>query len=94
MTVAEGRNHAVNMDRAMYDAWLAYTDLQDAGYNCYVNNVTVEGSQHSGSNGDHFMNMLAGDQKAVDFESIQNSIIHSVASESYVEDYMGYEAGK
>ena len=42
LTAAEGQNHAVNMDRAMYDAWLAYTDLQDAGYNCYVNNVTVE----------------------------------------------------
>ena len=88
LTSAEGKNHAVNMDRAMYDAWKVYTELQAAGYNCYVNNVGTM----TNSNGYHFMNMLAGDQKAVDFASIQNSIIHSVSKNSRVEDYIGYSA--
>lgn len=86
LTTAEGQNHATNMERAMHEAWETYTALQQAGYNCYINNLSTNAS----SIGYHFMNMLAGDQKAVDFESIQNTIIYSVAKNSYVEDVIGY----
>ena len=90
LTSEEGQDHAVNMDRAMYDSWKAYSALQSAGYNCYVNYVSSDPAKFANSNGYHFMNMLAGDQKAVDFESIQDDIIYAVSSGSYVEDYMGY----
>ena len=87
LTTEEGKKHAVNVERAMYDAWQAYTALQDAGYNCYVNNLATESAKECGY---HFMNMLAGDQKAVDFESIKNTIIYYVSKNSYVEDVIGY----
>ena len=86
LTFAEGQNHAVNMDRAMYDAWKAFTALQNAGYSCYVNSVNTS----SESIGYHFMNMLAGEQKPVDFESIKNTIIYYVSKGSYVKDVIGY----
>ena len=89
LTSAQGQEHATSMDRALYDAWLAYTDLQAAGYNCYVNNVSANKGNHIGN---LFMNMLAGDQTAVDFESIQNKVIYAVAAGSSVKDYMGYSA--
>ena len=80
------KDHATCFERAIYDAWLAYTALQQAGYNCYINNV----NGNNDSVGYYFMNMLAGDQKAVDFESIKNTIIYAVAEGSYVEDVIGY----
>ena len=81
----ESQEHAVNMERAMYDAWLAYTALEDAGYNCYANNLNKDPD----SIGYNLMRMLA-DGKVVDFDSIQDSILHSVSKGTVVTDYIGY----
>ncbi len=81
----ESQEHAVNMERAMYDAWLAYTALEDAGYNCYANNLNKDPN----SIGYNLMRMFA-DGEMVNFDTIQDSILHSVSKGTVVTDYIGY----
>lgn len=78
--------HATNMERAMYDAWEAYTALEAAGYSCYSNNL----NETKTSTGHNFMNMLANG-KAVDFDAIRDSIIYSISKGTTVTDYIGYD---
>ena len=78
--------HALNMDRALYDAWESYTALQRTGYNCYA---YYTGSSYAGI-GYELMKMLAG-SSSMDFSDIKHDILYSVSKGSRVVDYIGYE---
>ena len=79
--------HALNMDRALYDTWESYTALQNAGYSC---NAYYTGSSTSNI-GYNLMKMLAG-TSTMDFEDIKYDILYSVSKGSTVVDYIGYSA--
>ena len=82
----ERLNHAMSIDRALYNSYLVYNEAKAAGYHCYADLAS--------SNADHpwaasFMEFLAAGQ-TVDFSDIKNEILYLVDAGSYVEDYMGY----
>ena len=81
----ESAEHALNMDRAIYDTWESYTALQAAGYSC---NSYYTGSSTSNI-GYNLMKMLAG-SSSMDFEDIKYNILYSVSKGSKVIDYIGY----
>lgn len=78
-------NHALSVDRAVYEAYKAYQSLVDSKYNCYA--VIAK---HSGF-GDEFMgalNKLSGN-KDVDFSVVQKEVLYRLGAGSYVEDVIG-----
>lgn len=78
-------NHALSVDRAVYEAYKAYQSLVDSKYNCYA--VIAK---HSGF-GDEFMgalNKLSGN-KDVDFSVVQKEVLYRLGADSYVEDVIG-----
>ena len=81
---ADWDDHALSVDRAFYNAWKLYTEL-DGKYNCYTQSV---GSYAVGI---AFLNMLGGE---IDFTDIQNDILYLLDKGSTVEDYMGYDASQ
>ncbi|MBQ6905595.1 MAG: Cna B-type domain-containing protein [Clostridia bacterium] len=82
---SEKDNHAMNVERALYESWESYVALQEAGYNC---NAYFTGD--NGTIGQHFMKMLAG-TSSMDFEDIKRDILYSVSKGSKVIDYIGYD---
>ena len=90
--------HALNCERAWYESWEVFTAMEKAGYNCYsiANGPALWLKENQA--GRNFMNMLAGGTAPVYSETenffapIHESILYSVGSGSYVEDYMGYDA--
>lgn len=75
--------HALNMDRAIYDAYYAYRDLETKGYHCAT---VLSGNSELGT---AFVNAL-NNGKTVDFDQIQNDIYYLLDAGSEVDDYMGY----
>ncbi len=78
-------NHAMSVDRAVYEGYYAFTDLVDAGYKCYtvLNGSTEFGKAFMGA-----MNEYAGNGE-VDFATIGQDILYAVGAGSVVEDKMG-----
>ncbi|MBE6933344.1 MAG: VWA domain-containing protein [Ruminococcaceae bacterium] len=85
LTTAEAQDHAMCMDRALYDAWESYTALQNAGYRCYAVNT----SKDPNSIGDNLMKMLNGGE-SLSFDDMQDHVIYAVGKGSKVVDYIGY----
>ena len=98
--------HALNYDRAQYEAWKAWKAAQEEGLNCYsiAHGYTSEGNEstdkwlQSNQIGRNFMDMLAGGTAVVYstyntdfFKPIEESILCTVAAGSYVTDYIGYD---
>ena len=81
---ADAKDHALCVDRALYDAWEVYSEMQDAGYHCYALPV---GDRPIGT---AFMNMLSGNS-GLDFDDIQNDILYLLDNGSTVDDYLGYD---
>ena len=89
--------HAIGYERAQWEAYQVWKELEATGINCYpINN---EQTSYLGGIGDCFMNMLAGgkaikysstDNKAF-FDPIERKILYTCGIGSYVEDYIGYE---
>lgn len=82
----EAADHALCVDWALYNTWVAYSNLQDAGYHCYAMDVG-DGSRPIGV---AFMNMLNGNS-TLDFSTIENDILYLLDKGSTVDDYMGYD---
>ena len=78
-------NHALCLDRAIYEADVVYRALEDAGYNCYT--VFSEAS-YTNDIGEAFVDYL-NDGKTVDFDAIQDEISYLVDAGSYVVDVIG-----
>ncbi len=78
-------NHAMVVDRAVYEAYHAFADLVDAGNKCYtvLNGHTEFGEAFMGA-----MNEYAGNGE-VDFATIGQDILYAVGAGSVVEDKMG-----
>ena len=76
-------DHALNMDRAIYDAYYAYRDLEAQGYHCAT---VLSGSTELGR---AFVDAL-NNGKTVDFDQIQKEIYYLLDAGSKVDDYMGY----
>jgi len=85
--ISESADHALNMDRALYDTWESYKALQNAGYNC---NAYYSGTSSSDI-GYCLMRMLA-DSKSMSFDDIKYDILYSVSKGSVIEDYIGFSA--
>ena len=83
---SEANQHAMNVERAIYEAWETYTALQAAGYNCNAYYTETDSTKI----GYHFMKMLAG-STSMDFNDIKHDILYSVSKGSRVVDYIGYE---
>lgn len=76
-------DHALNMDRAIYDAYYVYRDLEAQGYHCAT---VLSGSTELGR---AFVDAL-NNGKTVDFDQIQKEIYYLLDAGSKVDDYMGY----
>lgn len=89
-------NHAMSVDRAVYEAYNSYKALVNAGYRCYAVNV---GDYDFSKAFMGAMNTLSGNSENIDFDTVQNAILYLLASGT-VTDEMGddfdlvAEAGK
>lgn len=82
--------HAMAVDRAIYEAYQAYNSLVSQNYHCYA--VTVKNEHGSSAFGGQVisaLNNLSGGQN-VDFDVIKNDICYLVGPNSYVTDHIGY----
>ncbi len=82
----EAADHALCVDWALHNTWVAYSEMQDAGYHCYAMDVG-DGSRPIGA---AFMNMLNG-SASLDFSTIENDILYLLDKGSTVKDYIGYD---
>ena len=81
-------NHAMSVDRAVYEAYNSFTGMVDDGYRCYAvlpGTGTPFGSAFVGA-----MNQYAKNGN-IDFTSIGKDILYAVSAGSTVEDKMGSE---
>lgn len=79
-------NHAMSVDRAVYEAYYAFTDMVDEGYNCYAlipGTGTEFGNAFMGA-----MNEYANNT-TVDFTRIGIEILYAVGYGSIVKDKIG-----
>ena len=79
-------NHAMSVDRAVYEAYNSFTGMVDSGYHCYAvlpGSGTPFGTAFMGA-----MNEYANNNN-IDFTSIGNEILYAVGAGSKVEDKMG-----
>lgn len=85
----EYNNHALSVDRAVYEAYNEYVKLTKAGIRCFAVNVGKSDF------GDAFMAALNGisGTKNADFTMIHNDILYLLGAGSTVDDYMGFEDG-
>ncbi len=81
----ECENHALAPDRAVYEAFNAFTRMVDSEYHCYA---VLTGSTEFGTAFMGAMNEYAKND-AVDFSKIGNDILYAVSAGSIVEDKMG-----
>ena len=81
-------NHAMSVDRAVYEAYNAFTGMVDSGYHCYA---YLSGSTEFGRAFMGAMNSYAGNVGDINFTSIGNDILYAVGRGSTVEDKMGSE---
>lgn len=80
------KNHAMSVDRAVYEAYNAYGALLTHGYNCYAVNV---GSSSFSSAFMGKLNTDAGNSSSINFGDIENSIIFLVDKGTTVTDKIG-----
>ena len=81
-------NHAMSVDRSVYEAYNSFTGMVDDGYRCYAvlpGTGTPFGSAFIGA-----MNQYAKNAN-IDFTSIGNDILYAVGTGSTVVDKMGSE---
>ena len=82
-------NHAMSVDRAVYEAYNSFTGMVDSGYRCYAvlpGSGTPFGTAFMGA-----MNEYAKNSGNIDFTSIGNDILYAVGTGSTVKDKMGNE---
>jgi len=87
-SVDEMKNHAMSVDRALYETWVTYQEAEKTGYHCYAMPADTE----SGGNyqwGPSFVGHLANDKK-VDFSMISHDILYLLDTGSNVKDYIGF----
>ena len=78
-------DHALCLDRAIYEANVVYRELEDAGYNCYT---VFSNATPNNQLGEAFVDYL-NDGKTVNFDAIQDEISYLVDDGSYVVDEIG-----
>ncbi len=79
-------NHAMSVDRAVYEAYNSFTGMVDSGYHCYAvlpGSGTPFGTAFMGA-----MNEYANNNN-IDFTSIGNEILYAVSADSTVTDTIG-----
>lgn len=80
-------NHAMAVDRAVYEAYNAYKDMVDSGYQCYAIQV---GSYKFAEAFLGALNSLSGNKCKLDFNDIvKNRILYLVGAGSTVTDTIG-----
>ena len=79
-------HHAMSVDRAVYEAYNAFTGMVDDGYRCYayLSDSTEFGQAFMGA-----MNSYAKNDDNISFDKIGNDILYVVGAGSTVEDKMG-----
>ncbi len=80
-------NHAMSVDRAVYEAYNTFTGMVDSGNHCYA--VLPGSGTDFGKAFMSAMNSYAGNTDSVDFNKIGNDILYAVGAGSVVEDKMG-----
>ena len=83
----EHSNHAISVDKALYNSYLVYNEAKQSGYHCYADLAKSNAEKPAWAIS--FMEFLAGGQ-TIDFSEIKNDILYLVDAGSYVEDYMGF----
>ena len=89
---AERFDHALTIDRAIYEAWEVYDAMVQSGYNCYGvdSNINDDGSYTLGwTLGDEWMQWVNGG-KTIDFDDIQDYVLYLLSTGSKVVDYIGF----
>ena len=86
---SEYENHALSVDRAVYEAYNEYKKLTKDGIHCYAINV---GNSEFGNAFMSALNQISGSPNA-DFNLIDNEILYLLGKGSTVKDYMGFAEG-
>jgi Mg-chelatase subunit ChlD len=73
----DSANHAMSVDRAVYEAYNSYKSMVDSGYRCYAVRVADYGFSKAFMGA---LNNLSGNTSDVSFTSIQNGILYLLAS--------------
>lgn len=87
-SVEEMENHAMSVDRALYETWVAYQEAEKTGYHCYAMPADT-GAGRNYQWGTSFVSHLANDKK-VDFSMISHDILYLLDTGSNVKDYIGF----
>lgn len=80
-------NHAMSVDRAVYEAYNSFVKIVDSGYHCYA--VLPNGGKPFGAAFMGAMNKYAHNSSDIDFKSIGNDILYAVGKGSTVDDVIG-----
>ncbi|MSS20019.1 vWA domain-containing protein [Pseudoramibacter porci] len=78
-------DHAMAVDRAVYEAYNAYSDLVKKGYRCYAVNI---GTSRFGQAFMGALNGISGNQ-AVSFDQMKDNILYVVGAGSSITDKIG-----
>ncbi len=81
----ERANHAMSIDRALYNSYLVYNEAKASGYHCYVDLASANASHPWAVS---FMDFMA-DGRKVDFSVIKNDILYLLDAGSRVVDVIG-----
>ncbi|MCC8128258.1 MAG: InlB B-repeat-containing protein [Clostridiales bacterium] len=87
----EYQEHAMSVDKALYETYSVFCESIEAGYHCYsLTAETGKGEEYLW--GPSYMGYLSGlsGNETVDFSVIENDILYLLGAGSYVIDYMGY----
>ena len=83
---SDSMDHALSLDRAIYEANKVYESMEASGYHCYAVYKAEPGSKPVG---DAFVQELNNGQ-ILDFDDIQNDIFYLLDADSSVVDVIGY----
>ncbi len=83
---SDSMDHALSLDRAIYEANKVYESMEASGYHCYAVYKAEPGSKPVG---DAFVQELNNGQ-ILDFDDIQNDIFYLLDAGSSVVDVIGY----
>ena len=81
----ERADHAMSIDRALYNSYLVYNEAKASGYHCYVDLASANASHPWAVS---FMDFMA-DGRKVDFSVIKNDILYLLDAGSRVVDVIG-----
>lgn len=73
----EYNDHAMSVDRAVYEAYNQYSAMVNEGYSCYAINVIDKPFSNAFMGA---MNELSGNNGTVDFDTVKNDIVYAINS--------------